>query len=372
MTQQKLCLIYNTAPRYREAIFRAIDSEYDCDWYFGHTKSDIKEMDISLLKNVSFYRVKGDPNKYYWKTGILKLLFSKRYQTYFMLVATRSITDWVFMWIAFHFFKKKKIYIWTHGWYGKEVGVDAKMKLWLYQHVTGIFVYGNYARNLLIEQGIPKEKLHVIHNSLHYDRQIELRNNLRQSDIYAKHFENSVPTIVFIGRLTKVKQLDMLVHAVANLRAKGEYYNLVFVGDGSEKASLEAIVRENKMEKSVWFYGASYDEEINAELIYNADLCVAPGNVGLTAMHTMVFGTPVISHNEFKWQMPEFEAIHPNETGDFFEYGDLKSLEKTISNWFSNKKDKREEVRAACYQEIDLQWNPYFQMEVIRNNLKCN
>lgn len=89
-------------------------------------------------------------------------------------------------------------------------------------------------------------------------------------------------------------------------------------------------------------------------------------------MHTMVFGTPVISHNEFKWQMPEFEAIHPNETGDFFEYGDLKSLEKTISNWFSNKKDKREEVRAACYQEIDLQWNPYFQMEVIRNNLKCN
>lgn len=28
---KKLCLIYNTAPRYRKAPFRAIDQEYDRD-----------------------------------------------------------------------------------------------------------------------------------------------------------------------------------------------------------------------------------------------------------------------------------------------------------------------------------------------------
>ena len=52
LQKKKLCLIYNTAPRYREAIFKAIDQEFDCDWYFGPTKTDIKEMDTSLLKNV--------------------------------------------------------------------------------------------------------------------------------------------------------------------------------------------------------------------------------------------------------------------------------------------------------------------------------
>ena len=31
---QKLCLIYNTAPRYRKTPFRTIDQEYDCDWFF--------------------------------------------------------------------------------------------------------------------------------------------------------------------------------------------------------------------------------------------------------------------------------------------------------------------------------------------------
>lgn len=106
----------------------------------------------------------------------------------------------------------------------------------------------------------------------------------------------------------------------------------------------------------------------NAELIYNADLCVAPGNVGLTAMHTMVFGTPVISHNNFPWQMPEFEAIHPGETGDFFEMDNVDSLARTINQWFDSGKS-REEVRHACYHEIDTQWNPKFQIEVIKNLL---
>ena len=36
----KLCLIYNSAPRYRESIYIAIDADYDCDWYFGKSKAD--------------------------------------------------------------------------------------------------------------------------------------------------------------------------------------------------------------------------------------------------------------------------------------------------------------------------------------------
>lgn len=62
--KQKLVLIYNTAPRYREAIFRAIDQEYDCEWYFGETKTDIKEMDLPLLKNAHYYKYCGNPTKY--------------------------------------------------------------------------------------------------------------------------------------------------------------------------------------------------------------------------------------------------------------------------------------------------------------------
>lgn len=49
---------------------------------------------------------------------------------------------------------------------------------------------------------------------------------------------------------------------------------------------LKKCIRE-RVDKNVWFYGSCYDEQTNAELIYNADMCVAPGNVGLTAIHAM-------------------------------------------------------------------------------------
>ena len=123
------------------------------------------------------------------------------------------------------------------------------------------------------------------------------------------------------------------------------------------------------MNGQIWFYGECYDEKVNAMLIYNADLCVSPGNVGLTAIHSMVFGTPVISHNAFSWQMPEFEAIVPNMTGAFYVYNNQESLVDSISQWFRDNKNKRDEIREKCYKEIDDNWTPVYQMRVIKENL---
>ena len=366
----KLCLVYNDPSLYRESIYKMIDQKYDCDWYFGYSKSGIEEMDISLLKSVQRYKVLGNTSKAFWKIGIIGNLFKRKYKSYFMIFESRSISDWFFFWLASHFFKKKNFYIWTHGWYGKESGIDAKMKLWLYRNVTGTFVYGDRAKELLVKEGIPAEKIFSIHNSLDYDKQLKLRKTIVASDIYKNHFGNDNPVIVFIGRLTKVKQLDMLVDAVVNLKQKGEKYNLVFIGDGVERESLELRAESLGLRDSVWFYGACYDEKTNAELIYNTDLCVAPGNIGLTAMHVLMFGCPAISHNDFAWQMPEFEAIKVGETGDFFERNNVESLADTISKWFTEKKDKRDEVRQACYKEIDTNWNPYYQINTIKNHLK--
>ena len=120
---------------------------------------------------------------------------------------------------------------------------------------------------------------------------------------------------------------------------------------------------------NVWFHGASYDEEENARLIYNADLCVSPGNVGLTAIHSLTFGTPVLTHNNFTRQMPEFEAIKDGVTGAFFMQDNEESLASQIDNWFQKNKDIRDEIRANCYEVIDSEWNPYYQMEIFKKVL---
>lgn len=357
------------APKYRERIFELMDETYDCDWYFAITNTDIKQMDTSVLKNVTWYKTLG--NKiFHWRCDILKLLFQKNYQKYLLYAESRCLSDYIFLLLRNLFFKKKKIYIWTHGWYGKESNIEAKLKLWMFHHVNGIFVYGNYAKKLMVEQGLPKDKIFVIHNCLFYEVQRTLREKITPSNIYGSHFNNNYPVIIFIGRLTKVKRLDLLVDAIATLKKRNKKYNIVFVGDGEMRMELEQDVTEKGIKNNVWFYGACYEEQTNAELIYNADLCVAPGNVGLTAMHTMVFGCPVITHNDFKWQMPEFEAIHPGSTGDFFERDDSEALADVISHWFASKRGQREAVRQACYHEIDTQWTPQFQIAVLKKYMK--
>lgn len=187
---------------------------------------------------------------------------------------------------------------------------------------------------------------------------------------FAAFLGNDNPNLIFIGRLTAVKRLDLLIEALAMLKEQGKMFNLTLIGDGTERQSLQQLAKVKEVESQVWFYGACYDERTNAELIYNADLCVSPGNVGLTAMHVMMFGTPVVTHNNFSHQMPEFESIHSGITGGFFVQNDVDSLVDCILKWFETHKGKRDEVRKACYKEIDTQWTPEFQMSVIRKNLK--
>ena len=101
--------------------------------------------------------------------------------------------------------------------------------------------------------------------------------------------------------------------------------------------------------------------------MYNADLCVVPGDIGLTAIHSLMFGTPAISHNCFKYQGPEFEAIKSGITGDYYKYGSVENLADIISLWFKNH--NRQEVRNNCYKEIDTSWNPAYMFEVVKKHL---
>lgn len=362
----KLCIIYDTAPHYREAIFKSIDMEYDCIWLFGKTTTDIKEMDLSQLKDVHYYKTYGSPNKLYWQGKMISSFLNKKYDALFMLVSVRSLSVWMTLLLKAIFRPQKKIYGWSHGWYGREGKLRKKFDLWKGNIMDGWFVYNQKSKDLMVQAGMSPDKIHVIANSLDYHNQIKIRQDLKLSSLYKDHFGNNNPTIIFIGRLTSVKRLDMLIKAIHKIPD----VNLVLVGGGEQQHNLEQIVDHLKIQKRVWFYGPCYDDKKNAELIFNADLCVAPGNVGLTAMHSMVFGTPVISHNDFSWQMPEFEAIRKGQTGDFFERNNVVSLVEKITKWLSGPGKEREKTRQNCYNEIDTKWNPDYQIKIIKKYIE--
>ncbi len=362
---RRICLIYNFAQHYRTNIFTLMDKELPIDFIFGDKHSDVKKMDYSLLNNFK----KEVKNRTFIKkpltfqSGIIPLL--KDYSTFIMLGDLHCVSTWIMLIMAN--FSKRKIYLWSHGWYGRESAIKTIIKKVFFSLASGTFLYGNFARQLMIKEGLKESKLHVIYNSLCYDEQIKIRKELRPSTIYRNYFKNDFYNLVFIGRLTDIKRLDLLLMAIAALKLQYINVNLTIIGNGTKKEELTAQSKQLGL-KRVWFYGECYNEKELSDLIYNADLCVSPGNVGLTAIHAMMYGTPVLTHNDFPNQMPEFEAIIDGVTGLFFEYEDSDSLAENIKRWFTIAPE-RDYVREKCFEVIDTKYNPHVQLETLQKYL---
>lgn len=360
----KIALIYNFAQHYRTNIFTLMDKAMDIDFYFGDHYLNVKKMDYSLLQHkvTEVKNIELGPLK--WQCNTIRLAWAD-YDTFIVLGEPMCLSTWFILLISRVL--GKRIYFWTHGWYGREGWAKRLIKRIYFGMANGTMLYGEYARQLMIKQGFRAQKIAVIHNSLAYDTQIVLRNGLHDHHTFSNHFGNEYPTVVFVGRLTKEKKLHQLLQAQYICKENGHPFNVIFIGDGVMEKILKDFTQKQDLQNYVWFYGASYDEQELSQLLYDADLCVAPGNIGLTAIHAMSFGCPCISHNDFKWQMPEFEAIKENKSGTFFERDNVEDLARVIMQWFNMHRHDREQVRMACFKEIDENWNPHQQLEIIKN-----
>ena len=150
----KLCLIYNYAQHYRTNIFALMDKEFDISFVFGDSMNDVKKMDYSLLRgNVMETHTRNLFGGWYWQPKVVSQLF-KDYDSYILLGETRALSTWVFCVLARILKPKKKVYFWSHAWYGKETALEKLIKKILFRLPnSGVFCYGNYARGMMIRGG---------------------------------------------------------------------------------------------------------------------------------------------------------------------------------------------------------------------------
>ena len=143
------------------------------------------------------------------------------------------------------------------------------------------------------------------------------------------------PVVVFQGRLVTTKGVRTLFDAARILFAENRAFELVVIGDGPERVSLERISREPPLAGHVRFAGRISGGQLDSELA-RASVVVVPsvgGEVfGLVVAENMMRGLPVITSD-----LGAFVEVLGNG-GSTFRTGDAEALAKEMNRILADPK----------------------------------
>jgi glycosyltransferase involved in cell wall biosynthesis len=138
--------------------------------------------------------------------------------------------------------------------------------------------------------------------------------------------------LLFCGRLRTQPRtgVDLLLRALQCLIVADASYLAVIIGDGEDRTRLQAMAQRLAVDAHVRWLGAQYDESANAPWFLSA-LCFAyPGPIGLSLLHAMGYGLPVITHSDRRRHNPEIAALRHGFNGLEFADGDAADLSRKI------------------------------------------
>lgn len=133
--------------------------------------------------------------------------------------------------------------------------------------------------------------------------------------------------ITSVGRLIESKGFDFLIRAFSEVKKEFPDYTLVIYGEGPYRKELEILIRELKLEDSVFLKGQIFN--VN-EKIYNASLFVFPSrHEGMpnALIEALACGLPCISTD---CKMGPKEVIESGVNGIIIEVDDIIGLKENM------------------------------------------
>lgn len=269
------------------------------------------------------------------------------------------VGDWKFLstWLAALIFRARKIPVlfWTIGWHRADSNpLKKSIRLRFYKIANALMVYGTHAEQIGIESGYPAERIYVIGNSFDIDHSLGAVRPLphgRETDLLPDCRE----VVGAVIRPNPVKRLDLLIEAVAHLRSNGRNVGIIIAGDSASASGLRKRAADSEV--PLLLTGAVYSQESLERLYARIAVTVVPEAVGLTAIQSLWYGTPVVTCDDPDSQMPEFASVIPGVTGAHYLRGNVPDLAHAIEEWLDAVADSPERVAAACRQEAEANWS---------------
>ncbi|EPE60397.1 glycosyl transferases group 1 family protein [Exiguobacterium sp. S17] len=368
----RIAILYYMWPHYRKALMKNLDCSEQFDFVFygsGNSFQGIKHVDVHSVKRFEVFPFVHFAGKM-WQSAGIKVAMSRKYDALIYLGDPNVISTWIGSALAR--LRGIPVIFWGHGWIRPEGRIKSALRKIFYSLSDHFLVYSDRAKLLGREAGMNINRISIVYNSLDLAAADNIIKRIENGTLHNKHpnmlfSDKNRPLLICSARLTQLCRFDILLEAAALMSTRGRKVNILLIGDGPQRQFLQEMAE--KLGLDVYFYGSCYDEAVIGQIIYWSDLTVSPGKIGLTAIHSLMYGTPVITHGDMEWQMPEAEAINPGCSGDFFVRNDAESLADAISGWL-DANPERDKIRSCCRSIIAEKWNPSVQVKIIEDVLR--
>ena len=181
------------------------------------------------------------------------------------------------------FKKYRKMYI----WWGLDEG-RSKFSLFFKLLITKlnlpIIFYHKDISARFIEMGVSENLCYVGNNTFHVQHRI-------------KGYEDKKDFFLFVGTLDKRKKLDVCIESIKKVSLEtNKEINLIVIGDGEERDSLESIVHEMRLDRNIIFKGRINSTEKLKEFYSGAIAAISYGQAGLSVLQSFAYGVPYVTH----------------------------------------------------------------------------
>ena len=162
--------------------------------------------------------------------------------------------------------------------------------------------------------------------------------------------------ILYLGRIHKIKGIDLLVNVFYNLQKEFDHIILVIAGpDDGYLSDLVELSTQLGINDKILFTGPLYENE-KREAYLDADILVYPTVYeifGLVPFEAIMCGTPVIVTNDVGCG----KLITTADCGYTFENGNLEDLSEKIKYVLSNKEEVESKIKKGrIFISRNLNW----------------
>lgn len=214
---------------------------------------------------------------------------------------------------------------------------------WLTNWTDAVFAVSMQLKDdLVMHLRLPSDEIEVLYNGVNLDR---FASRQRAGARKMLGFNERTFLVGSVGRLVPVKNYDLLVRAVAGLREA----ELILIGDGPERSSLEMVARAFGVGDRIHLLGHRDDIE---DLLPGLDVFVLPSfseGMSNTLLEAMAAGVPAVASNVGGNR----ELIRNAIDGFLFESGDLNSLRRHLERLCNDLELRLQMGRSAAAHTRD-------------------